>query len=75
MPDHINIHHPDNRAKYRRERLAIEELRAKVTTLENFLLDAEGDLEAIFTRIERGDEVELHMPSGEVFIVTGKPRK
>lgn len=74
MPDHVNIHHPDSRAKYRRERLAIEELRAKVSTLESFLLDAEGDLEAIFTRIERGDQVELNMPSGEVFIITGKRR-
>jgi hypothetical protein len=75
MPDHINIHHPDSRAKYRRERLAIEELRAKVSTLESFLLDAEGDLEAIFTRIERGDQVELNMPSGAVFVITGKARE
>ncbi|MBB3297841.1 MULTISPECIES: hypothetical protein [unclassified Rhizobium] len=75
MPDHINIHHPDSRAKYRRERLLIEELRAKVSTLESFLIDAEGDLEAIFTRIERGDEVELHMPSGAVFVITGKERE
>ncbi len=74
MPDHINIHHPDSRAKYRRERLAIEELRAKVSTLESFLFDAEADLEAIFTRIERGDEVELNMPSGAVFVITGKQR-
>ncbi|OWV67896.1 hypothetical protein ATY76_13275 [Rhizobium sp. R339] len=75
MPDHININHPDNRAKYRYEMLEIVQLRARVQTLENFLLNAESDLEAIFTRIERGDEVELHMQSGAVFVVTGKKRK
>lgn len=75
MPDHININHPDNRARYRFEMLEIAQLRAKVQTMENFLLNAESDLEAIFTRIERGDEVELHMKSGAVFVVTGKQRK
>ncbi|AID18367.1 hypothetical protein PPF1_54 [Rhizobium phage vB_RleM_PPF1] len=75
MPDHINIHHPDSRAKYRHEMLEIVQLRARVSTLESFLLNAEGDLEAIFTRIERGDEVELHMQSGAVFVITGKVRK
>ena len=75
MPDHININHPDNRAKYRYEMLEIVQLRARVQTLENFLLNAESDLEAIFTRIERGDEVELHMQSGAVFVVSGRQRK
>lgn len=75
MPDHININHPDGRARWRSEMLEIAQLRAKVQTLENSLLSVEGDLDAIFTRIERGDEVELHMPSGAVFVVTGKLRK
>ncbi|MBY2911405.1 hypothetical protein [Rhizobium leguminosarum] len=74
MPDHININHPDSRAKYRHEMLEIVQLRARVSTLESFLLNAEGDIEAIFTRIERGDEVELHMQSGAVFVITGKKR-
>ncbi|MBX5112735.1 hypothetical protein [Rhizobium lentis] len=74
MPDHININHPDSRARWREKTLEIVQLRAKITMLENCLLDIEGDLEAIFTRIERGDEVELHMQSGAVFVITGKER-
>lgn len=75
MPDHINIHHPDGRAERRQKAVTIAELRAKITTLETYLDSAENDLEAIFTRIERGDAVELHMTSGAVFIVTGKASK
>ncbi|MGO8093173.1 hypothetical protein [Rhizobium leguminosarum] len=74
MPDHFKINHPDSRAKYRHEMLEIVQLRARVSTLESFLLNAEGDLEAIFTRIERGNEVELHMQSGAIFVITGKER-
>jgi hypothetical protein len=75
MPDHINIHHPDGRAMSRQKAVTIAELRAKISTLETYLDSAESDLEAIFTRIKRGDAVELHMPNGAVFIVTGKERK
>ncbi|ANM12102.1 hypothetical protein [Rhizobium sp. N324] len=75
MPDHVNIHHPDRRAERREKAVTIAELRAKISTLETYLDSAERDLEAIFTRIERGDEVELHMQSGAVFVITGKERE
>ncbi|MDK4733602.1 MULTISPECIES: hypothetical protein [unclassified Rhizobium] len=36
---------------------------------------AEGDLDALFTRIGRGDPVQLNMQSGTVFVITGKQRR
>ncbi|WP_176439408.1 hypothetical protein [Rhizobium esperanzae] len=36
---------------------------------------AEGELEAIFTRIGRGDPVQPNIQSGAVFVITGKQRR
>lgn len=74
MADHINIHHPDGREVRRRIAIEIAELQARIKVLNNDVLDMESDLNSIFTRIERGDEVELHMQHGGVFVVTGKLR-
>jgi hypothetical protein len=71
MPDHINIHHPDNGERREREDMVIAEMKAKITVLNQHLLSVRGDLEAIFTRIERGAPCELHMKNGDVYVITG----
>lgn len=71
MPDHINIHHPDTNERWEREAIKIAELKARITVLDQALLQVRGDLEAIFTRIERGEECELHMKNGDVYVITG----
>lgn len=75
MANHVNINHPDINARYRHEAVTIAELRAKISVLETYLRSVESDLEAIFTRIEDDEEVELHMKSGEVYIIAGKVRR
>lgn len=71
MTDHINIHHPDDGERREREAIKVAELQARITILDRSLLQVRGDLEAIFTRIERGEECELHMKNGDVYVITG----
>lgn len=78
MPDHINIQHPDYRgveSDIYRARLEIEKLRVELKQLRMYHDAVCGDLEAIFTRVSRGDAAELHCPDGRVFVVTGKERE
>lgn len=78
MPDHINIQHPDRRgvaSDYYRSMLEIKKLKAELEQLGQWYLSVSGDLEAIFTRIERGETAELHYPDGRVFVVEGKERE
>lgn len=74
MPDYINIHHPDRGERYEREALKIAELKTKISVMETALTQARGDLEAIFTRIARGDPCELHMMNGDVYVIKGALR-
>ncbi|RWX78247.1 hypothetical protein EPK99_06320 [Neorhizobium lilium] len=74
MADHINIHHPDRGERYEREALMIAELKTKIAVMETALTQSRGDLEAIFTRIKRGDPCELHMMNGDVYVITGALR-
>ena len=71
MADHININHPQFRARERSDRIKAAELEAKIGVLEMYLRAVEADLEAIFNRVERGLECELHMPDRTVYVVTG----
>lgn len=79
MPaDHININHPERRgADSDRFRSILEhdKLKLELTQLRQWYDMLERDLTAIFTRVERGDPVELHYPDGSVYVVTGKPRE
>ncbi|WP_159953159.1 hypothetical protein [Rhizobium sp. 18065] len=72
MPDHINIQHPEYRESRLRDAIGLAQLEAKVRTLESHIAAANSDLESIFTRIERGDQCELHMKTGEVYVIRGK---
>lgn len=74
MADHINIHHPGPREERMRRAIEIAELKARIATMEGYMLDMEGDLGAIFTRIQRGDNVELHYPDGTVINMFGEVR-
>lgn len=78
MPaDHINIQHPERRgadSDTYRSRLEIEQLRAELKQLRMWYDTLERDLTAIFTRIERGDEAELHYPDGRIFVIAGRER-
>lgn len=80
MPaDHININHPDSPGRavdgnvYRgileRDKIALE-----LKQLQQWHDCLVRDMTSIFTRIERGEPVELHYPDGSVYIVTGKLR-
>lgn len=79
MPvDHMNIQHPDYRgveSDAYRSRLEIEQLKLELKQLRQWHDVVARDLEAIFNRIERGDQAELHYPDGRVFIIAGTERE
>ncbi len=69
MADHSNIHHPGSREGRMRAAIEVAELKARLDVMERYLFDATTDLEAIFTRIGKGERVELHYPDGEIIRV------
>lgn len=69
MADHINITHPDRHEQFLREQLPLAELKARLEVMSMQARSLSSDLSAIFTRIDRGETVELHYPDGEVVIV------
>lgn len=72
--DHINVMHPDRYSldsDIFRDRLTIRKLQVELENVTQFHAAVSRNLEAIFTRIGRGDPVELHYPDGRVFVVTG----
>lgn len=78
MPDHINIQHPEHNdveSNFYRSRLKIEQQAIELKQLRQWYDSVCGDLTSIFTRIERGDAVELHYKDGSVRVVTGKLRE
>lgn len=74
MPDHINIHHPRPREERMRHAIEVAELKARASVMAAYIADMESDLTAIFTRIGRGDPVELHYPDGSVIPVVDRAR-
>lgn len=72
MADHINIHCPDYGDRWA-TRLHILKLEAEIKNLQAERDQYRNDLEAIFTRIERGDEVWLYPSKGERVSVIRKP--
>ena len=63
MPDHINIKEPGY-SDFWNNRLRILKLEAEIKNLEAERDKYRSDLEAIFTRIGRGDEVWLYPEGG-----------
>lgn len=75
MTDHINITHPDSRDRWMHYRREIERLKADLTLTNSMLMEVQGDLSSIFTRIQRGEQVELHYPDGTVIPITKARRR
>lgn len=73
MADHVNISDPDGYPDEWRHRLAVAKLEAelKVTQLERDHYRRE--LDAVFTRISRGDDAELHYRDGKVIRIAAAP--
>lgn len=78
MPaDHINIQHPERRgvdSDTYRWIMENDKLKLELKQLRQWYDTLERDLSSIFTRIERGQTVELHYPDGRCFVVTGADR-
>lgn len=75
MADHINISAPRRRHEMRDD-IARAQMEAEMKLLKDGYDDMAGDLDAIFTRIARGEQVELHYPDGTVVPITkARPRK
>jgi hypothetical protein len=74
MPDHINIHPPRRRDELE-DRLKFERVQVELTVLREAYDELRGDMDSIFTRIGRREQVELHYPDGEIVLITrAKPR-
>jgi len=78
MIDHINIQDPERRgveSQMYRDLLEIGQLRVELKQLRQWYDALANDLTSIFTRIERGDQTELHYRDGRVFVITGKEKQ
>lgn len=73
MADHINISAPRKRYEMQDE-IARAHMEAEMKLLQARYDGMASDLDAIFTRIARGEQVELHYPDGTVVPIT-KARK
>lgn len=75
MADHINISAPRHRYEMQ-DAIARAHMEAEMKLLQMHHDKMADDLDSIFTRIARGEQVELHYPDGKVILVTkAKPRK
>lgn len=69
MADHINIRPPRDLFEME-DRMAKARLEAEMKVLQAAYEKVCADLDSIFTRIARGDQVELHYPDGQVVLIT-----
>lgn len=74
MADHINIRLPCRRSELQ-ESIASAQMKIEMELLRNAYDDMRGELESIFTRIARGEQVELHYPDGTVVPITKARRR
>lgn len=73
MADHINISERSQRGSDWATIVQIEKLKVEVLWAEKRAEAMIRDLEAIFTRIGRGDTVQLHYENGTVIEVSATP--
>jgi hypothetical protein len=66
MADHINISQIDRFDSRWDDRLAYEKLKVELDIMTKRFEQAQSNLDAIFSRVARGDEVELHYRDGAV---------
>lgn len=69
MADHVNIQDPESMERNWRHLEEVQILSTKLTVANQRILHLEGELSAIFTRIGRGDPVELHYRDGSMIRV------
>lgn len=74
MADHINISAPRRRHELQ-ERITAQQMKAEMEILRNAYDDMASDLDSIFTRIARGEQVELHYPDGTIVPITKARRR
>lgn len=68
MPDHINISNPDRDVRYWEHRLEVAVLETRIRVLESERNHYRDQLEAIHTRIGRGDDCWLQINGEKVVI-------
>lgn len=69
MADHINISAPRDRDALR-DRIEKAQMKAELETLRIHYDSMVENLDSIFTRIARGEQVELHYPDRTVIPIT-----
>ena len=72
MADHININHPQQYDPFRTDNLLhvrVQEMELELKIANQRLNAAMADLGSIFTRIDRGQTVELHYPDGRKIVI------
>lgn len=72
MADHVNINEPSWDRRWE-DRLRVMKLEAEVKNLSDERDSYRRDLEAIFTRIGRGDHAELHFTDGQCVRIIAEP--
>lgn len=68
MPDHINISNPDGGERHWDHRLQVAKLEAELKVTQAERDHYRSNLEALHTRIGRGDEVWLNIDGEKVII-------
>jgi len=69
VADHINIRAPRDLFEME-DRFQKARLEAEMKVLQTAYETVRADLDSIFTRIGRGEQVELHYPDGKVVLIT-----
>lgn len=73
MADHINIVEPSKRERQWEHMVAVEKLKAELSISGQRVLSLESDLDAIFTRIKRGETAKLYYADGTMIEVAALP--
>jgi len=73
MADHVNIIQIERFDQHWDDRLAHDKIKAELEIMTMRFQQAQSNLDAIFTRIRRGDDVELHYRNGDVIRVVRAP--
>ena len=74
MADHINIAAPKKRHELE-DRLWRERMQTELKVLQEAYDKLASDMDSIFTRIGRGEQVELRYPDGQVIPITKARRR